>query len=326
MADTDMDLDLQPGASRERAPQRRPPRRSPLALGLGGLSVGLGLAELLAPRGLARLAGLRGRGATPGVLRGLGAREVAVGLGLLFSRRPTPWLWARVVGDVVDLALLAVAARERPARRSRTAGAFGVLAGVTALDVTAAISATRTARARRAEPVRGSITIARRPEEVYRYWRDLGHAPDFMSRIESVEVLDARRSRWSARGPVGPVLSWEAEVVEEIPNSRLAWRSIEGSDIRTTGSVRFLPAPGDRGTEVHLELGYGSSDGLGGGVGAFLAKAVAAPVIEGDLRRLKQLLETGHIVHSDASAHKGRHPARPSSAPAAGDAPTGGAS
>ena len=138
-----------------------------------------------------------------------------------------------------------------------------------------------------------------------------------MSDIESVDVIDARRSRWSARGPVGPVVSWEAEVIEDRPGERLVWRSIEGSEVRTEADVRFDAAPGDRGTEVHLELRYGPPDGTRARVAAFLWKAAAAHRIEADLRRCKQLVETGHVVHSDASLHGNAHPAAPAAEPEA---------
>jgi uncharacterized membrane protein len=290
------------------------------AVGLGLLGLGLGLAELLAPRAIARLVGAGSGRVATGVVRGLGARELVVGAGLLAGRRSRGWLWARVAGDAIDLALLGAALRARPESRGRLVGALAVAGGVTALDAAAAVSATRDDRTRVVPPVRRSITVARPRDEVYRFWRRLENAPAFMADVESVEVLDAGRSRWSARGPVGPVVSWEAELLADVPGERLAWRSIEGSPVRTEGEVRFEAAPGGRGTEVRLDLRYGPADGAGGRAAAFLWKAAAAHQIEADLRRCKQLIETGHVVHSDASQHGGPHPARPAAEPAEGAA------
>jgi uncharacterized membrane protein len=96
-----------------------------------------------------------------------------------------------------------------------------------------------------------------------------------------------------------------------IPARRRSWRSLLGSEVDNTGSVRFRPAPGGRGTEIRVELRY---DPPGGKLGAKLAKLFGeAPEqqVASDLRRLKQVLETGEVVHSDASIHRGMHPARP---------------
>ena len=297
--------------------EKKPRAGNQGAVGLGLLGLASGLGELLAPRALARLLGVRRGALTTGLVRGLGAREVAVAAGLLAGKRSKGWLWARVAGDVVDLALLGVALRAEPPHRGRVIGALAVAGAVTALDAAYAVKATRDDRVRVVPPVRRSVTIARPRGEVYRFWRDLGNAPVFMSDIESVDVIDARRSRWSAHGPVGPVVSWEAEIVEDRPGELLSWHSIEGAEVQTEGDVRFAAAPGARGTEVHLELRYGPPDGSTARVAAFLWKAAAAHRVEADLRRCKQLIETGHVVHSDARLPPEAPAARPVAEPEA---------
>jgi hypothetical protein len=102
--------------------------------GLGWFSLALGTAELVAPRRIARMLGVRERN---GLIRSYGLREVAAGLGLLGSARSSPWLWARVAGDAVDLGTLA-AARRRSARPSAVGAALAGVAAVTALDLAAA--------------------------------------------------------------------------------------------------------------------------------------------------------------------------------------------
>lgn len=106
-----------------------------LARGLGWFSIGLGLAELLAPDTLARMVGARPHTAT---VRACGAREVAVGIGLLSGRGTSEWMWARVAGDAVDLGGLWLAGEERGADRGRIGLATAAVAGITLLDVAVA--------------------------------------------------------------------------------------------------------------------------------------------------------------------------------------------
>ena len=103
-------------------------------MGLGWFSVALGLGELAAARAIARVLGLQHR---TGLIRLFGVRELVSGLGLLGGGRARPWLWARVGGDVLDLALLSSALDPRNTRRDRAAVALASVAGVTALDVVA---------------------------------------------------------------------------------------------------------------------------------------------------------------------------------------------
>lgn len=144
-----------------------------------------------------------------------------------------------------------------------------------------------------------SITIQRPVEEVYRFWRNLENLPRFMKHLERVDVLDERRSRWTARAPGGAAVTWDAEIVNEKENELVAWRSLEGADVPNWGIVRFRPAPGDRGTEVTVELEYVP---VWGALGAALAKLYGeepAQQVANDLRRLKQVLEAGEIVTAE---------------------------
>ena len=114
----------------------------------------------------------------------------------------------------------------------------------------------------------------------------------------------------------GKAFEWNAEIVEDRENELISWRTMgRGSQVAHSGVVRFVAAPGGRGTEVHVEAAYESP---GGPFGRAIAKAYGqepSQQIEGDLRRLKQVLEAGEVVESDASIHRGMHPALPSVAP-----------
>jgi uncharacterized membrane protein len=291
-----------------------------LARALGYFSVGLGLTQLLAPHTLASLVGVRQqrrerRKRIRWVTALLGARELGAGIGLLAQReRPRPWAWTRVAGDVMDLALLGSLFALRRTDKQRLTWALGAVAGVTALDMLAGFGVGQREVQRAlsgSRRVRKSITIRRSPDEVYRFWRELDNLPFFMAHVERVERTGAGRSHWTVRAPAGKTVEWDAEIVADEPGQRLAWRALPGGDIEHEGVVRFERAPGGRGTEVHVELTYGAPGGVLGAAVAKLFGEEPAQQLAGDLRRLKQVLETGEVVHSDASVAAGPHPARP---------------
>jgi uncharacterized membrane protein len=249
-------------------------------------------------------------------MRALGARELTAGIGLLTRRRSSPWLWARVAGDIVDLALLGNVLRSRRADRMRVGGALAAVAGVTLLDAWAGRRAgTAQALPPAQQPIRRSTTISRPPADVYRFWRDFQNLPKFMVHLESVETLDSKRSYWRARSVGGKTFEWNAEIVEDRENELIAWRTLGGSQVAHAGVVRFVAAPGGRGTEVHVEATYDPPGGVFGRAIALATGQEPRQQVEGDLRRLKQVLETGEVIESDASVHRGMHPARPSVAP-----------
>ncbi len=144
-----------------------------------------------------------------------------------------------------------------------------------------------------------SITLLKPIEEVYSYWRDFTHFPRFCKNLSRVEVLDDRRSRWTAVGPGDKPLTWEAELIEDLPNQLISWRALPGSEFENAGSVRFKQGPTGRGTEVQLTLTYNPP---GGPLGSLIAKLTAkepAVLLREQLRRFKQLLETGEIPTTD---------------------------
>ncbi|HEY0481378.1 MAG TPA: SRPBCC family protein [Kofleriaceae bacterium] len=278
-----------------------------LSRGLGWFSIALGVTELAVPRTLARTIGVDPDGATPWILRAMGAREILAGLGVLMQpQRPVP-LWGRVAGDAIDLALLGIGAAFKRTSTPRIAGAIAAVAGVTALDV---IAGTRTQRSfqRANRPVVYSVTINKPPEEVYAFFRKFSQLPQFMSYLESVREIDARRSHWVARLPIGGTVAWDAEITEDIPGQLIAWRSVEYSTVTTRGRVTFATAPARDMTEVRVEMQLGF---LGTEPSATLAKFFSKPQIKGDLRRFKQVMETGEVLHSDASVHRRPHAAQP---------------
>ncbi|MGH9369999.1 MAG: SRPBCC family protein [Vicinamibacterales bacterium] len=143
--------------------------------------------------------------------------------------------------------------------------------------------------------VEESVTINRSMEELYRFWRNLENLPQFMHHLESVERVTDTLSRWRAKGPAGATVEWNAEIINEVPNKVIGWRSIEGSDVVSAGSVHFDDAGPGRGTRVRVRLQYSPP---GGKVGAALTRLIgrdAGTEIREDLRRFKQIIETGEV-------------------------------
>jgi uncharacterized membrane protein len=303
----------------ERTDGRAPPAENGqgqgLARALGWFSIGLGLAEVVAPHSVARLIGIEADEGNRRLLRGMGIREIASGLGILSQRRPTPWVWSRVAGDAMDLALLGSAMRSENTQKRRVAAATAAVLGVTALDVYCGTRLQQTAEDADARDntieIKTALTVGRSPEEVYRFWRDFDNLPRFMNHLEAVRITGERTSHWKAKAPVGMTVEWDAEIIEDRPNELIVWQSLERADVENSGSVRFSPAPGDRGTEIVLEMRFHPP---GGAIGAKLAKLfdeVPKTQMHNDLRRFKQVMETGEVVHSDDSIERGPNPARP---------------
>ncbi|MET7707454.1 SRPBCC family protein [Micromonospora sp. NPDC005413] len=270
---------------------------------LGWLSLALGAGALAEPGPLSRLTGVDDSPAAMAVIRSVGAREVAHAAALIAGRHPGGWVWTRVAGDAMDLTLLGRALTDRHGeRRRRLALATAVIAGITAVDLAVAIASTRARRTRnRMIRISLGVTVNRSPAEAYRFWRDMENLPRFMAHLESVRADDLRRSHWIARGPAGRRIEWDAEIVDDKPNQSVAWRSMPGAQVPNAGRVRFLPAPGDRGTEVRVQLGYAPPAGALGRAVAKLFGEEPEQQVRDDLRRFKQVLETGEVVRSEGS-------------------------
>lgn len=138
-----------------------------------------------------------------------------------------------------------------------------------------------------------TVTINRSPEEVYRFWRQLENLPKFMRHVARVETLNATRSRWTVQaGPLGRAVEWESEIVEDRPNELIRWRTLPNGAAQHNGEVRFAPAPGNRGTEVHVRIEYRPAYGT---AVAALTYPLNRHTLREEIRRLKQMLEAGEV-------------------------------
>lgn len=140
--------------------------------------------------------------------------------------------------------------------------------------------------------MRASVTINRDRGEIYSYWRDFSNLARFMRYIEEVRPAPDGRSHWVAEVPMAGRLEWDSEVTADEPDERIAWRSVEGSEIETTGEVRFRSSP--YGTEVEVEMSY-QPPGAAGAVAARLVRSLTQTMLREDLRRFKRMMESGEV-------------------------------
>jgi uncharacterized membrane protein len=287
---------------------------------LGLASAGLGAPMLWRNEDVARIVGVDDSPQAPTIIRAVGAREMAHAGLLLFG--PQRSVWTRVVGDAMDLAVLGSALKERTGeRRMRTTAATLAVLGITGVDLYAAARA-RSQQHGKSRPgpleVHASVTVNKSPEEAYAFWRELENLPTFMLHLQHVSEDGHGRTHWVANAPFRRKVKWDAEITGDEPGRRISWKSLPGADVDNSGTVHFSPAPGDRGTEVRVVMHY---DVPGGRVGRVLAKAFGEEPeqqVRDDLRRLKQVMETGDVVRTEALPHgtDARHqlvqrPARP---------------
>lgn len=269
-----------------------------LARGLGWFSIGLGAAELFAPKQLGRLIGVNNHKT---LIRVMGMREIVAGIGVLTEDHPSTSMTARVGGDALDLALLGAGLASSKSNKGRVIAATAAVAGVTALDILCRkqLSNGTSASTNGHQRTIQTVSINRTPEECYKFWRDLENLPRFMQHVESVQVLDERRSHWVVRGPAGTKVEWDAEIADDRPNEEIAWRSVEGADVNNSGRVRFERAPAGHGTFVKVHISYEPPAGKAGSLVARLLGKDPSQLIQGDLRRFKQVIETGEIATTE---------------------------
>jgi len=207
--------------------------------------------------------------------------------------------WERVASVTVGGVLLLFGALQPRVRRLAATAGIGLIArGVSGFcPISAAIgrdsrlSDTRIALGGpRGVHVYERITIFRPAIELFRFWRDFSNLPRFMEHLEDVTMLSPTRSVWTARGPAGLSVKWQAKVINEIEGELIGWRSTEHADVATAGSVRFVPTS-DGGTELIVHLQYEPPAGKLGAWVASLFGEEPSQQIRDDLRRLKVLLD-----------------------------------
>ena len=109
--------------------------------------------------------------------------------------------------------------------------------------------------------VRESITVNASPEELYNFWRRLEQLPSVMPHLESVEQLDFKLSRWTAKTFGQMPVTWNAEIINEVPFETIGWKTLPGEAIQHAGSVVFKRLPGTNTTDVRVNLQYSPPGG-----------------------------------------------------------------
>jgi uncharacterized membrane protein len=183
------------------------------------------------------------------------------------------------------------------ARRRGLGGAIAAGLGTVAIvrAITGRCPAYRARAIRRGIHVRRVVTIQATPEQIYAMWRDLSNLPRFMSHVKSVDDEGENVSRWLVE-VAGKKLEWRAQIVEDSPNRRLRWKSLDG-DIRHEGEIDIRAQDNNRGTQVEVKLHYFPPGGLLVASAFYgLLRKVAKVDIGTELARLRQLLETGELA------------------------------
>jgi uncharacterized membrane protein len=143
--------------------------------------------------------------------------------------------------------------------------------------------------------VRHSVTVGQPRQALYEFWRDFENLPRFMRHLERVKDLGRGRSRWVAKAPAGRRVEWDAEVIDDVPGERIAWRSLPGADVPNSGAVLFTDAPDDGGTEIIVDIRYDSPGGILGRALVRLVGGDPGPRLKEDLRRFKQIIEAADL-------------------------------
>ena len=163
-----------------------------------------------------------------------------------------------------------------------------------------------------------TTTVTKPAKEVYEFWSRLDRLPTFMAHLEEVRPLDGGRSHWKAAAPFERDVEWDAETTADVPGERIAWRSLEGADVPNSGEIRFVPAPAGRGTEIRVTIRYDLPGGPLGKAAARYFGEEPSQQLDDDLRRFKQVMETGEVAGGElywvdyrARRKFVQHPARP---------------
>jgi uncharacterized membrane protein len=211
--------------------------------------------------------------------------------------------WERAASILAGAALLYYGTRQGRNNRLATSTGVGLLGrgltGVCPINAAIGRDSTRSNTKVALGGARGihvyeNVVINRPPSELFSFWRDFTNLPRFMEHLQDVKVLGPTRSVWTAKAPAGMRVKWEAEVINEIDGELIGWQSTENADVATAGSVRFVPAMGG-GTEIIVHLQYEPPAGRLGSLVASMFGEEPSQQIRSDLRRLKEILETGEV-------------------------------
>jgi uncharacterized membrane protein len=150
-----------------------------------------------------------------------------------------------------------------------------------------------------------SVTIRTDAVALYESWRHLNNLPLVMSHLERVDIIDAQKSHWVMRGPAGVRYEWDAEIINDVRPTLIAWRSLPGSDVVSAGSVQFrqVERRGGTATEVTVTMQYAPFGGKAAAMIAWLAGQSPASMPREDLRRFKAQVEAREAPTTESRSH-----------------------
>ena len=270
-------------------------RRDVLTRGLGWASAALGVPQLTTPGAFARSLGVGDAPRQRLATMRRRAREMVGRAGLLARPHPA-WLWARVGGDAMDLTLLGRALKHHDGRGLRRTA----LAARPPSSSLPPISTQPSPGRGGATPMEltSTTTVTKPPEEVYAFWSRLDRLPTFMAHLDEVRVTGDRAQSLEGDGAVRPA----GRVGRRDDRGRTRATASPGArskvpTSRTPGEVRFVPAPGGRGTEVHVTLTLRRCRaGRWARRSAKYFGEEPSQQLDDDLRRFKQVMETGEVI------------------------------
>jgi len=147
-----------------------------------------------------------------------------------------------------------------------------------------------------------SVIIAKEKSEIYNYWRDLENLPHIMKHIHKVERINDRQYHWEAIFN-NQIVSWDALITEDVPNEKISWHSLESADVQSSGTVEFLTAPGDQGTELRINMNYLPTDSELGKFVASFFNPIFRKIVKADLKEFKRNMESGEILVNKPFIH-----------------------
>jgi len=259
------------------------------ATGVVGLfSIGLGLVQIVAPRKVCKLTGST---VTPGVMRGLGVREIASGLAV--AGNPMLGLWSRLAGDVVDYTLLQRNGKG-DTEESRAKIASFVVIGAGVVDAVCALKESRDAL--QGQRYQKSVIINKPIEEVFKFVRDFRNYPALIPELVAVEKVDEEKYRWTLRGMKRVEVEFEFKITEEKTNELISWQSEKKAGFLYSGSAHFQPEGRGRGTRLTIRAWYRTPAGRATGWLATVMGYAPEQIDADGLLRIKQKLEAGEIA------------------------------
>lgn len=144
-----------------------------------------------------------------------------------------------------------------------------------------------------------AVMINRPRQELYDFWRDFRNLERFLENVRSATPIDGKRSHWVIEAPGGRSVEFDVRITEEESGRLIAWTSEEGADVANSGRIEFVDGPPGRGTIVRATIAYDPPAGAVGRVVAKLFQREPKLQARRDLRRFKQLMETGEIATSE---------------------------